>query len=496
MTRNRPSPPFGYRLAGGVGLREKNDRIILILKFPLKAISLHPAWKEVVRSLAGRDFTPLHRILPLVENLDAQRVALMLEDLALKGFLAQQGVPDLARFPLTTIIIPVHNRPGEIEECLNSLKKLDYPADQLETIVVDDASNDRTPETVSRFPVRLIRLKKNRQAPFCRNLAAQEAAGEILAFMDSDCLAHPRWLKDLLPAFANPSVGAVGGRVDAYFNRSGLDRYEAVNSSLIMGRHAMRSKEKDVSFYVPSCNLLVRRDLFLIMGGFREALVVGEDVDLCWRMQDRGVHVDFQPVGRIFHKHRNRLIPFCKRRFDYGTSEPLLQKLHPKRGKRMVFPAAASLFLTTGILAVTGALPAFLIPCGLTALGDAFFKWRAMGKKGVPVGGIAVLMAVLRGYLAFGYHLCAFASRYYLIWAILLCPLFHTVSMSIFSMHLITGMVDFVVKKPKLNPFSFLFYFTLEQISYQWGVWWACFKHRVFGSVNPRLVRRSSSGKS
>ena len=479
---------MSYRLARGVSRHEKNGGIVLVRAFPLKTLSLHAAWKSVFESLSDGYFVTFPELLPLIQNVDAAHLEEVLQDLVLKGFLEQKGIPDLEEYPMVSVIIPVYNRPEEIRECLQSLESLDYPSNRFETIVVDDASTDHTPEIVSRFSVRLIRLKNNRQAPYCRNLAAEKASGDILAFVDSDCLVDPLWLKELLPTFRSASVGAVGGRVDAYFNRSGLDRYEAVNSSLIMGRHAMRSQKTDTAFYVPSCNLLVKRNLFRSMGGFREELVVGEDVDLCWRIQDQGFHVGFQPVGRVLHKHRNRLVPFCRRRFEYGTSEPLLQKMHERRAKKWVYPVTGFLFLIFGVLALTVNFPISLALCAAITIWDTLNRWRAIHRKALPVGVVSILVAVLRGYFAFLYHLCAFASRYYLIWGMLLLSLLPAVSAFILIMHLLACGVDFFIKKPNLNPLSFLFYFTLDQISYQCGVWWACFKHRSFGSVNPKLA--------
>ncbi len=153
-----------------------------------------------------------------------------------------------------------------------------------------------------------------------------------------------------------------GGELPPGFNESPLDRYEEVKSSLIMGKRFARSQENEKFFYVPSCNLLVRKSLFLDLGGFREELIVGEDVDLCWRMQDAGYFVEFRPTGTIFHKHRNRIRPFCLRRFDYGTSEPLLQRLHRSRGKKMMFPLGSSLFWSAGFLPCFSNFPS-RFPC-------------------------------------------------------------------------------------------------------------------------------------
>ena len=79
-------------------------------------------------------------------------------------------------------------------------------------------------------------------------------------------------------------------------------------------------------------------EAFAAAGGFRAELQVGEDVDLTWRLRDAGRRIAYLPRGAVCHAHRSRLWPFMKRRFDYGTSEGLLQQLHPVRGKKMLIP--------------------------------------------------------------------------------------------------------------------------------------------------------------
>lgn len=482
------SKNLAYRLPENVTYYEKNGIFQLVLDFPLKAIFLHLSWKPVVERLSGGTFVPLEEISPLIKDTAYDKIELFLSDLSRKGFLEQEGISKLTDYPSVSIIIPVRNRPMEIEACLDSLSQLIYPSEKLEIIVVDDASTDNTLQSVSKFPVRLIALKENKQASFCRNLAAREARGTILAFIDSDCLADPLWLQDLIPAFKDSSLGAVGGMVDAYFKKSSLDRYEEVKSSLIVGLRVRRSLEDEKFFYLPSCNLLVRRNLFLELGGFREELFVGEDVDFCWRLQDAGHHVEFRPVGRVFHKHRNRLKPFCARRFDYGTSEPLLQRLHPKRNKQMVFPLGGSLFWGMAILAIFLEYSPLLTLCGIIVLTDAFIRRASITRKAVPITFPHLFIAVVRSYFAFFYHCCAFVSRYYLICSILIIPLLPLTSIIILIMHLFTGFMEYFIKKPRINLFSFFFYFSLEQLSYQSGVWWGCLKNLSFNAVNPRIA--------
>jgi mycofactocin system glycosyltransferase len=482
---------LGYRLSKGVACHETKDSLQLILSYPLKTLFLHSAWKVVLENMSRGAFLPLEKILSLSKSSETDKIELLLDELVRKGFLEREGISSLSEYPFVSIIVPVRNRPIDIEECLHSLSNLVYPPEKSEILVVDDASTDRTTQVVSEFPVQLIKLKENRQAPYCRNLAAQKAKGDILAFIDSDCLADPHWLQELTPTFKDRAVAAVGGVVASYFGESVLDRYEEVKSSLIIGRRFRRSLENEKFFYVPSCNLLVRRNLFLKLGGFREELFVGEDVDLCWRLQDEGYFVEFRPVGTIFHKHRNRLGPFCARRFDYGTSEPLLQRLHSNRGKEMFFAPGASLFWGAAVFTPVLKFIPMLFVCGIIMFADTLIRWGRVRSKQILIRFPTLFLSVLRGYFAHLYLWCAFMSRYYLIWAIPVLPLCPFAFATIIFMHLFAGIMEFAIQKPRLGLLRFLFYFSLDQLSYQLGVWWGCLRNFDFRAVNPRVKWRT-----
>lgn len=487
------STDLSFRLPTGVVSHEAEKSFQLVRDFPLKAIFLHERWIPVIDLLSGGEFTSLGEILAILKDFDPEKIEFLLYDLVRKGFLEQDGFSILPDYPFVSVIIPVRNRPREIEDCLLSLGELNYPPKKLEIIVVDDASQDHTPRVVLNFPVTLISLKDNRQAPYCRNLAAKQALGEILAFVDSDCLADPLWLKELISAFKDARVGAVGGRVASWFKESPFDRYEEVKSSLIMGKRFARSQENEKFFYVPSCNLLVRKNLFMELGGFREELFVGEDVDLCWRMQDAGHLVEFRPSGTVFHKHRNKLKPFCLRRFDYGTSEPLLQRLHRSRGKKMIFPLGSSIFWSIGILALVFKSSIVLSLCAVIAFADTLNRKSLVRRKNVPVKNRRLFLSVLRGYFAHLYHSCAFLSRYYLIWSIPALFFSWLAFEIIWCAHLLTASTEYMIKKPRMNPFSFFFYFSLEQLFYQLGVWWGCMRHFSFQAVNPQVAMKMPS---
>jgi mycofactocin system glycosyltransferase len=321
------------------------------------------------------------------------------------------------------------------------------------------------------------------------------ARGDILAFIDSDCLAGVTWLRELVPAFRDRSLGALGGRVDAACREKRLDRYEAVKSALRIGAWFKRSDPSDGSplerfFYVPSCNFLVRRDLFASLKGFRESLHVGEDVDLCWRLQDAGHALEYRPVGAVAHKHRNRIDAFCARRFDYGTSEPVLQRLHRRRQKTLYLPKSKSLFWILLILAMTLKMPLLFLPAVALWLADGWKKTNSLKRRMIPVSGRQVLTAVSREYLSFVYHCSSFVSRYYLVAVPVVLLLSPPVAACLLGMHLIVGVVQYAIHTPRLNFFWFVLFFTLEQVAYQSGVWWTCLREANFASVLPRIVHK------
>ena len=478
--------PLSYRLSKSTTVRVSDNAVHLVLRYPLKAIAVHMSWHDVLGRLSQEELMPLDELASLLPGISRQKTFLFLNNLVFKGFLERKGIDRRDRYPRVSVIIPVRNRSQEIGECLASLQQLDFPTEQLEIIVVDDASEDDTATEVEKYPVDLIRLKTHQQASYCRNLGARHARGDILAFIDSDCAADPLWLKHLLPAFDDPTLAAVGGRVDSFYEEKRLDFYEKAKSSLMVSHHAKRSKRNDPFFYVPACNFLVRRHVFLEMGGFDVALTVGEDVDLCWRLQKHDHDIEFWPEGVIYHKHRNRLAAFCKRRFDYGTSEPMLQKMHPEKVKQFFMPPIALGFWLLLILLVLTGHSVFGFMAGLLVIGSPLIKRHRY--KRFNIHPVMILSATLRSCVAFAYHLCAFISRYYLVLGFLMLPFISVVSIVVAIMHVIVCLVEYQLKRVNLSLPWFFVFFTLEQSSYQSGVWWGCLCYRNVSCVLPTIT--------
>lgn len=480
-----------YKLTTRVSVAEHERHVVLLMSYPLKALRISKQWAPLFRRLNAHTGRSLDDLCELGSGLDKQTVENFLDRLEKSGWVAKCGLTPQASPPDVTVIIPVRNRPEEIRSCLTSLGNIDYPNEKLQIIVVDDASDDDTAQAVENFPVTLHRMMERRGASACRNWGVNHARGEIVCFLDSDCAADSDWLHQLLPVFRNPRVGGAGGLVDSHDDTTALDRYEKVKSALNMGTHTTDSSMGNSFFYMPSCNLALRKEAFTAVGGFDEKLEVGEDVDLCWRMIDSGWILEYRPSARILHKHRNRILPFCRRRFEYGTSEPILQALHLNRIKTFVlWPKALGFWMILSAVFFTQNW-AFGLAALLWILTDALLRRKRITRMGVSLNPLLALEAVIRCNLSFLYHCGSFLSRYYLMGATLILPVIPQVGIVIWCLHLMVGAVEFIVRKPKLNLTVFLGLFSLEQLSYQAGVWWGCFRSGTFLPVFPRISMKA-----
>jgi mycofactocin system glycosyltransferase len=394
--------------------------------------------------------------------------------------------------PSVTVIVPVLDRAEELWECLAALASVDYPSDRLEVVVVDDGSEDggAVARAAARYGARLLTNERNRGPSFSRNRAASVSTAEILAFVDSDCVPERSWLSDLVPYFSWDRVAAVGGRTVGCYTHSLLDRYEEVFSPLDMGRHfAVKGKGAD-TFYVPTCNLLVRRSAYAEAGGLREDLRVGEDVDLCWRLRSTGFYVLYAPEGIVRHKHRDRLAVALRRRAQYGTSEATLYRLHHDKRKR--FPLAPAALATVAL--VSAALvfrEPRLLPLSLgPGLCDGMRRMSRLRRQGIDLPADVVWSSTLRGHLSTLYFIYFHLTRYYLgpltvggavapgLWALEAGAVLYSAA------------VDYSTRRPRLPFPIFLAYYVAEHAAYQAGAIAGCLRSRSFRSYLPVFERR------
>jgi hypothetical protein len=246
-------PPSGsFQLKSGIRLIRSSQGGVVLQSNPLRALKINQAAFDILDRC--RPDASDHQAGPC----DGSRSGMAFLDTLHQGGILDWTPPQTGNLPLVSVVIPVYNRPAEIAECLASLQTLDYPAEKIEVIVVDDASRDHTAAVVRRFDVRLMVQPNNMGQSAARNVGVAAANGEIIAFLDSDCIAEKGWLRELVPYFQDPRVALVGGYVGAYYKEKQMDRYEQACSALNMGADAVLGRGEGSVFYVPTCNMLVR----------------------------------------------------------------------------------------------------------------------------------------------------------------------------------------------------------------------------------------------
>jgi len=179
-----------------------------------------------------------------------------------------------------SIIIPTFNSAKYIGECLESLKKLDYEKSFSEILVIDGDSKDETAD-VAKQKGATVYGSATRIIAAQRNFGAGMAKGDIFAFIDSDCVAPVNWLKVAIELLKREDVGAVGAEYALPNDVSWIEKTWDNNIEKCNG-------EVD---WLPSGNLIVKREAFEKIGGFREDLITSEDVDFCERLRKAGYKI-------------------------------------------------------------------------------------------------------------------------------------------------------------------------------------------------------------
>jgi GT2 family glycosyltransferase len=227
--------------------------------------------------------------------------------------------------PRVSVVVCSYNGGGTLAQCLRSLLTLDYP--DYEVIVVDDGSTDDTRDILARFPsVRAIH-QANQGLSAARNIGLRAARGDIIAYTDSDCFADRNWLIHLIYAFQHCDAAAVGGP-----NLTAEDGWLAACVAAAPGQPTHVLESDQVAEHIPGCNMAFRREALLAVNGFDPAYRrAGDDVDLCWRLQQAGYWITFAPGAFVWHHRRQTPRAYLRQQAGYGEAEALLRFKHPDK---------------------------------------------------------------------------------------------------------------------------------------------------------------------
>jgi len=218
-----------------------------------------------------------------------------------------------------SIIVPVYNAEETIGPCIESLLAQDFPKDQYEIIVVDNNSTDGTKHRIQRYNVNYVVEKKIQTSYAARNRGIQEAVGEVLAFIDADCVADRNWLKAAVELFRDPKVGGAGGKVIAYRPVTYIERYQERRGEMDQEQYFIAARKAGRLVKIITCNAFYRREIFDQVGLFNQELVSGGDYDFSLRVQAQTDYLlAYADRAIVQHRHRNSLHEFWRQYYKYG----------------------------------------------------------------------------------------------------------------------------------------------------------------------------------
>lgn len=282
-----------------------------------------------------------------------------------------------------SIIIPAFNEEKFLEKSLFSIKQMELNEDLYETILVDNGSTDGTPKIAERYGATVISFPEGKTISAVRNKGAITAQGDILAFLDADCIVAKNWLTSALDKLDKHDIGCIGSRPVA--PDEGATWVERC-----WGKILPRSVDKALhADWLSSSNVIVKAHLFHQINGFDERLATSEDVDLGHRL-NRITKILYDPSVKAYHlKEPKSLLEFIKKEIWHGKSNFKGFVLHGFPRSELlsiIVPLAYFIFIVLFILGLFTSIKISLFALVFLVLFPLIMTYRNLTRVKDPLG--------------------------------------------------------------------------------------------------------------
>lgn len=225
--------------------------------------------------------------------------------------------------PHVSVVVAAYNMKQTVGDCLDSLLAQRYPNDKVEFIVVDNASTDGTSGVLRAYEGRVRILHERKRGPAAaRNAGLAVAQGDLVAFIDADCIADDEWLRNIVQPLDDVSVGIAGGAIHATWPCNWVERFgEAIHDH-------RQSIEVFRPPYAITMNWCSRLAVLERLNFFDERFQRTEDVDLSFRVVQAGYSLVFQPDAIVWHRNVRTLPALFKKGFQHGYYSVQAGKRH------------------------------------------------------------------------------------------------------------------------------------------------------------------------
>jgi cellulose synthase/poly-beta-1,6-N-acetylglucosamine synthase-like glycosyltransferase len=229
-------------------------------------------------------------------------------------------------------VIPAYNEEKRIGTCIQAL--LEGSETPLEIIVADGMSTDNTVQTAKDLGAIVVPNEK-RHAAGGRNEGIKAARGEVIAFIDADCVPDRDWLREIHKAFEEDDIDGLGTYIEPAQSDNKYEQFWGHLSLQILMSYGsepyyVEQKTLNTAFITASC--AYKRSLLQELNGFSDFFANNaEDIDLCWRALDAGARLKYVPSAKIIAHAPDNLKGICKKSFRNGVSSSKLQKTYSGR---------------------------------------------------------------------------------------------------------------------------------------------------------------------
>lgn len=301
-----------------------------------------------------------------------------------------------------SIIVPVYNRPSEIEELLESLNA--QTNKDFEIVIVEDGSTEKSDEVIERYKDSLaIRYfyKENTGPGISRNYGYDRAAGNYCIFLDSDCILPPQYFECVVKALDENYVDTFGGPDKAHESFTNLQK--AINYSMtsFFTTGGIRGGgEKLDKFYPRSFNMGFSREVYDATGGFpsvrfAKAKAAGEDMDLSITIKKMGFSTALFKEAYVYHKRRTSWKQFQRQVANFGYARITIYKRHPESLKWLHFIPAIFVIGLLGLFVFSAILsPLFLLAIAFHVV--MLFLDSSIRNKSLVIGAMSVVTSYIQ----------------------------------------------------------------------------------------------------
>lgn len=264
-----------------------------------------------------------------------------------------------------SIIVPVFNRPDEVNELLESLTH--QTVKDFEVVIVEDGSQTPCKDVCEQYKDMMdihYYYKENSGPGQSRNYGAERASGEYLLILDSDVVLPENYLKAVSDELSREPADAFGGPDKAHSSFTDTQKAISYSMTSFFTTGGIRGgKKKMDKFYPRSFNMGIRRDVYLKLNGFSN-MRFGEDIDFSIRIFKAGCRCRLFPEAWVWHKRRTDFRKFFRQVYNSGIARINLYKKYPESLKLVhLLP----MVFTVGVLSMLVLALVLLLACPLCA---------------------------------------------------------------------------------------------------------------------------------